>query len=283
MALFEEMGLGVADAPYAPIESVYNVHNANYVTALMRLSQNCAEDEDALYKSNQPRDEVDINIGSYDAAMRAAGAGCQAVDDIFAEKTNRAFCAVRPPGHHAELALAMGFCLFNNAFITARHAQEHHGVKRVAIIDFDVHHGNGAEMMASVYDDVFAISSHQDDLYPVGRGTTASNLDSKVLNVPLRDGDTITEVMTAYNEKIFPALDKFKPELIIIAAGFDAHKDDDISGIQLESEDYATLTALLVEAANTHCAGRIVSTLEGGYNLEALKESVRHHILALQG
>ncbi len=217
---------------------------------------------------------------SWEAAMRAAGAVCQAVDDVLAGKYKRAFCAGRPPGHHAEKNQAMGFCLFNNIALGARYAQKHKNVKRVAIIDFDVHHGNGTQQFALTAKDVFFVSSHQAPFYPY-TGERADNVPNKLLNLPMAAGEGSAEFRKLYKDEALPALEKFKPDLVMISAGFDAHKDDPLGEIELDEEDFIWITKELVALANKHCGGKIVSVLEGGYDLNALKASAKAHLLAL--
>lgn len=225
-----------------------------------------------------------LSPGSWEAALRAAGAPCQAVDDIMAGVTRNAFCAMRPPGHHAEPARAMGFCLFNNVFIGARHAQEEHGLSRIAIVDFDVHHGNGTDAMTRAHDagkhgPILYISSHQYPLFPMS-GLTEDN-EEYVQNWMLGSGSGSLEFRRLYEDKIFPALDDFRPDLLMISAGFDAHRDDPLAGVNLTEDDFGWVTARLKEIAASHAGGKIVSLLEGGYNLEALENSVAAHLSAL--
>ena len=223
-----------------------------------------------------------ISPGSWNAALYAAGAVCSAVDDIASGTTLRAFCAMRPPGHHAEPATSMGFCLFNNIFIGARHAQETHGFKKVAIVDFDVHHGNGTDAMTRRHDgSILFISSHQYPLWPM-TGLEEDN-DESVMNFTLPPNSGSESFRKLYNEKVFPALRNFAPDLLMISAGFDAHRDDPLAQLNLVEEDFEWVTGELVKIANDSAQGRIVSVLEGGYNLDALKASVASHLRALAG
>jgi acetoin utilization deacetylase AcuC-like enzyme len=217
---------------------------------------------------------------SFEVASRAAGGVCLAVDEVIGGAFANAFCAVRPPGHHAERDRAMGFCLFNSAAIGARHAQRKHGVGRVAIVDWDVHHGNGTQ--AIVWDDptIFYASTHQMPLYP-GTGDPSEKGAGNILNVPLSPGAGSDEFETAFDDVILPALNKFAPELVIISAGFDAHWRDPLASINLREEDFAWATEALIGVADRHAGGRIVSTLEGGYDLQGLAASVAAHIGAL--
>lgn len=221
-----------------------------------------------------------VSPGSWEAALHTVGAVCDAVDDVIAGKTKRAFCPMRPPGHHAEPAVSMGFCLFNNVFIGARHAQEKHGIEKVAIIDFDVHHGNGTDSMARRHDgSILFISTHQYPLWPM-TGLEDDN-DECVLNFVLPPDSGSDLFRKTYMEKVFPALNDFAPDLLIISAGFDAHKDDQISQINLTEDDFKWVTEELCKIADRHADGRVVSVLEGGYNLESLKTSVAAHLLGL--
>ncbi len=223
-----------------------------------------------------------LSPGSWDAALHAAGAVCDAVDGVVTGKTKRAFCPIRPPGHHAEPATSMGFCLFNNIFIGARHAQDKHGIEKIAIVDFDVHHGNGTDAMARQHDgSILFISTHQYPLWPM-TGLEIDN-DETVLNFTLPPFSGPDFFRKVYEDKVFPELEYFKPDLIMISAGFDAHRLDPLAQINLEDEDFGWVTGKLCEIANRHCGGKIVSVLEGGYNLEALKSSVAAHLLALDG
>jgi acetoin utilization deacetylase AcuC-like enzyme len=215
---------------------------------------------------------------SYRAALRAAGLALAATDDVIAGAVDNAFCAIRPPGHHARPSEPMGFCLFNNVAIAARHALDTHGLERVAIVDFDVHHGNGTE--ESFRDDprVLMASFFQHPFYPY---TEPSPITATNINIPVpaySGGDVVRKLVL---EQWLPALNAYRPQMIFISAGFDAHKEDDLGGMALVEADYAWITHQLVEVARTHAGGRIVSCLEGGYNLSALGRSVAAHVKAL--
>jgi acetoin utilization deacetylase AcuC-like enzyme len=221
-----------------------------------------------------------ISPGSGEAALRAAGAVVAAVDAVMGGEAKNAFCAVRPPGHHAEAAQAMGFCLFNNVAVGALHARAAHGLARVAVVDFDVHHGNGTQAMFERDPSLFYASTHQWPLYP-GTGAESEHGVGNIVNVPLPSGSDGTVFRRAFERRILPALDRFAPELLLISAGFDAHAQDPLAGLMLEDEDFAWVTAALAEVAQRHAKGRIVSTLEGGYDLEALARSAAAHVGAL--
>lgn len=232
----------------------------------------------------QGRDYLDgdtvVSPGSGEAALRAAGAVVAAVDAVVAGKAQTAFCAVRPPGHHAEPDRAMGFCLFNNIAIGAFHARAEHGLGRVAVMDFDVHHGNGTQAMFERDPDLFYASTHQYPLYP-GTGARNERGCGNILNVPLHNHCSGRDFRAAVSAEILPALDAFKPDLVMISAGFDAHKNDPLASLQLTEDDFAWVTAELVGVAERHAKGRIVSTLEGGYDLAALASSVAAHVQVL--
>jgi acetoin utilization deacetylase AcuC-like enzyme len=221
-----------------------------------------------------------ISPGSGEAALRAAGAVVAAVDAVMRGEAKNAFCAVRPPGHHAEAAQAMGFCLFNNVAVGALHARAAHGLSRVAVIDFDVHHGNGTQAMFERDASLFYASTHQWPLYP-GTGAENERGVGNIVNVPLPSGADGTLFRSAFERRVLPALDRFAPELVLISAGFDAHAQDPLAGLMLEDEDFAWVTSALAEVARRHAKGRIVSTLEGGYDLEALGRSAAAHVGAL--
>lgn len=260
--------LPVIQARAASEEQIAFTHDISYIR---QLSENTYENIDG---------DTIISEHSYQAALDAAGAACHAVDDVMTGSCDRAFCAVRPPGHHAMPNQAMGFCLFNNVFIAARYAQEKYGTNRIAIIDFDVHHGNGTDYMVRKAENIFYISSHQSPHYP-GTGDPETDIKDKTLNIPLESGSGSKEFRKAYKEQAFPALHAFKPELIMISAGFDAHKDDQLSGLNFEDDDYFWITNELCQIAEKYCDNKVIAALEGGYNLDALKTSVTAHIKAL--
>ena len=226
--------------------------------------------------------DADTPIGPHglEAALRAVGAACAGVDAVVAGDADNVFCAMRPPGHHAESARAMGFCFFNQAAIAALHARKQHGLERVAVVDFDVHHGNGTQEIFWNDADLFYGSTHQMPLYP-GSGSMSETGVGNIFNAPLRAGDGGAEFQTAMDNVILPALDLFAPQLIIISAGFDAHVRDPLGSLELEEEDFAWATAQLMEMADSHCGGKIVSVLEGGYDLQGLAGSVGAHLHTL--
>ncbi len=214
------------------------------------------------------------------AALRCAGAAIVAVDALLAGKADRAFCATRPPGHHATHDTAMGFCLFNQVAVAAAHAIEQHGLGRVAIADFDVHHGNGTQDIFAANPKVLYLSSHQSPLYP-GTGAANEHGVGNIVNAPLPPNAGSNAFRIAWARTLLPAIDAFRPELILISAGFDAHRLDPLASLQLEADDFAWITRELCTLANRHAKGRVVSLLEGGYSLDALRECSVAHVREL--
>jgi len=221
-----------------------------------------------------------LSPGSRLAAFRAVGAVCDAVDKLLTDQADNAFCAVRPPGHHAEPGQAMGFCLFNNIAIAANYARHHYQLGRIAIVDFDVHHGNGTQAAFYHQPKVLYASSHEMPHYP-GTGHPSETGVGNIINVPLAAGDSGIEFRQKYRRMILPALKNFKPDLLLISAGFDAHKDDPLASIILVEDDFKWVTEELMSIAESCCRGRIISVLEGGYNLKALAASVAIHVKTL--
>jgi len=226
--------------------------------------------------------DTHMSPGTLAAARRAVGGCVAAVDAVLGGAARSAFVGCRPPGHHAERAQAMGFCFFGNVAIAARRALDHHGLGRVAVVDFDVHHGNGTQNL--LWDDGRAlfVSSHQMPLYPGSGHGHERGAHDNVLNLPLVEGTGGDEMRRIYEDAVFPALLAFQPELILISAGFDAHRADPLAGLMWETEDFAWLTGRLCDVAEVACGGRIVSTLEGGYDLQALGASVAAHVKVLK-
>ncbi|AHE97728.1 histone deacetylase family protein [Thioalkalivibrio paradoxus] len=260
------------EAPYATREQLLRVHSAEYLDALAGAVPGPGE--------WTTLDGGDTYFGehSLDAAHRAAGAVVLAVDLVLANSTHTAFCSVRPPGHHAGADYGMGFCVFNNVAVGAAHAMEGHGLSRVAIVDFDVHHGNGTEDIFRDEPRVLFCSSFQHPFYP-HRG--ADTVSDHILNLPLPAGTDGAALRAAVEQHWLPALDAFRPELILVSAGFDGHLEDDMASFRLVESDYAWLTGALYDLAKRHCDGRLVSVLEGGYNLSALSRSVAAHLKVL--
>jgi acetoin utilization deacetylase AcuC-like enzyme len=223
-----------------------------------------------------------LSPDSLTAAFRAVGAVCDAVDRVMGNTADNAFCAVRPPGHHAEPMQAMGFCLFNNIAIAAEHARQQYHLQRIAIVDFDVHHGNGTQAAFYHQPQVLYASSHEMPHYP-GTGDPSETGAGNIINVPLKTGDTGVEFRAKYQSQILPVLEHFNPQLVLVSAGFDAHQADPLSHIKLNEDDYRWVTQALKDIADRHCQGRLVSVLEGGYNLKALGASVAAHVGVLLG
>jgi len=221
-----------------------------------------------------------MSAGTLPAALRAVGGACSAVDSVLKGEASNAFLAMRPPGHHAESGRAMDFCLFNQAAIAALHARAKHGLKRVAVVDFDVHHGNGTQDIFWNDRDLFYGSTHQMPLYP-GTGAASETGTGNIFNAPLKAGDGRAEFQTAMENVILPALNLFEPELLIISAGFDAHIRDPLGSLELVEEDFAWATQELMDLADLHCGGKIVSVLEGGYDLQGLAGGVGVHLQTL--
>ena len=221
-----------------------------------------------------------VSPGSKDATKDAVGSILTAIDGVMKKDYNNAFCAVRPPGHHAEKQKAMGFCVYNNVAVGAYYLLEKYNLSKVAIIDFDVHHGNGTQNIFYNNEKILYISSHQYPYYPGSGAANEKGGKDNILNVPLVSGTQSHEFLNAY-ESIFKKLKEFKPEFILLSAGFDAHKDDPLAQINLESKDYYTLTNRILILAKKLCGGKVVSILEGGYDLNALKESVDYHVKSL--
>ncbi len=262
------------EAPQAPLDDLLRVHSRRHVERVLA----------AVPKSGHVALDADtvLSPASGTAALHAAGAVVAAVDAVVAGEADNAFCAVRPPGHHAEPDRAMGFCLFNNAAIGALRAREVHGLQRVAVIDFDVHHGNGTQARFATDDTLFYASTHQSPLYP-GTGAASETGVGNIVNVPLRPMSGSAPFRLAMSAQVLPALEAFRPELVVISAGFDAHKSDPLAQLMLDEADYAWITEQLLEIALRHARGRIVSTLEGGYDLAALGASAAAHLRVLMG
>jgi acetoin utilization deacetylase AcuC-like enzyme len=264
--------LGHRQAPAADLADIARVHPRAFVDALIAAVPKrdfAAVDADTI-----------LSPGSGEAALRAASAVVTAVDAVMEGAARNAFCAVRPPGHHAEPQHPMGFCLFNNVAVGAERARKQHKLERVAIVDFDVHHGNGTQAMFEDDANVFFASTHQSPLYP-GTGAASERGVGNIVNVPLRPMAGSAEFRQAMSGTILPALEKFRPEFILISAGFDAHRADPLAQLNLEEADFAWVTERILEVAGRHAKGRVVSTLEGGYDLDALAASAEAHVAAL--
>jgi acetoin utilization deacetylase AcuC-like enzyme len=260
------------EAPEATLDDLVRVHPRRQVERILSSvprSGHVGIDADTI-----------LSPASGTAALRAAGAVVAAVDAVVSRHADNAFCAVRPPGHHAEPERAMGFCLFNNAAIGALRAREIHGLARVAVIDFDVHHGNGTQAAFEADGSLFYASTHQYPLYP-GTGAASETGVGNIVNVPLRPMSGSGQFRLAMSQRILPALDVFRPDLVLVSAGFDAHKNDPLAQLMLEDGDYTWVTEKLLEIVYRHAKGRLVATLEGGYDLASLGACVAAHIRVL--
>ena len=261
-----------AEAPKATRAQLERVHEAGYLDAIEEASP-------ATGIVHLDPDTA-MNPHTLDAALRAAGAGVLATDEVISGKAENAFCAVRPPGHHAERGRAMGFCIINSVAVAAAHALEHHGLERVAIIDFDVHHGNGTEEIFRDDERVLMVSTFQHPFYPYS-GTEGRS--ERMVNIPLAARSGGKEFRAAVEMHWLPALEAFQPQMLFISAGFDAHREDDLAMLNFVEADYAWVTEKLMAVAAKHAGGRIVSLLEGGYSLSALGRSAAVHVKGLAG
>jgi len=261
------------EAPLATLRQLSRVHPPSYIRFVLEKLRGSGKtylDPDTIISSK-----------SGDAAFRAAGAVCAAIDAVIDGAVSKAFCLTRPPGHHAEPTRAMGFCILNNVAIGALHARHHHDIKRIAIIDFDVHHGNGTQRIFETDENTLFISSHEMPLFP-GTGSDSQKGVGNILNIPLHPRASGEDFQKKWKLQGLPRLRAFQPELILISAGFDGHQNDPLASINLTTEDYAWLTEEIVKVAEIFSKGRVISTLEGGYDLAALCESVAAHIMALK-
>jgi acetoin utilization deacetylase AcuC-like enzyme len=263
------------DAPEGTLDLVRLCHDEHYVEELRRI----APDKGLIYLDG----DTSMSPGTWEAVMRGVGGAVAATDAVMSGAVDNAFVATRPPGHHAEINKPMGFCFFDHAAIAARHAQRKYGIARAAVVDFDVHHGNGTQDIFWADPTLMYCSTHQMPLFP---GTGASGERGEhdtIVNAPLAPNDGAAKFRSAFENLILPQLTKFAPELIIISAGFDAHRRDPLANINLDAEDFGWVTRKLMDIATASAGGRVVSVLEGGYDLQGLKESVAAHVTALMG
>ena len=267
------------EAPLAALGDLELAHDRMLIASLRGLSEQLADD---ILAGGPPHVQLDpdtsMNAHTWTAALRAAGAVIAATDSVMAGEMENAFCAVRPPGHHAEHNKAMGFCFFNNIAVGAKYALQRHGLKRVAIVDFDVHHGNGTEDIIRGDDRILMVSFFQHPLFPF---TGADTRDANMLNLPVPAYSKGMDIRELIEMMWIPRLEAFKPEMIFISAGFDAHREDDMAQMNMNEQDYAWITERIKNVAKRHAKGRIVSSLEGGYSLSALGRSVEAHIRVL--
>ncbi|HHI82213.1 MAG TPA: histone deacetylase family protein [Rhizobiales bacterium] len=264
--------LGREEAPLGRREDILRAHSRDHLALIEGLVP-----DDGLEGVDG---DTYVNSKSMQAALRAVGAATRAVDAVMLREVDNAFCAIRPPGHHAEAERAMGFCLFNNVAIAALYAADVYGADRVAVVDFDVHHGNGTQNIFWSDADLFYGSTHQMPLYP-GSGAVSETGAGNIFNAPLRAGDDGGAFREAFNTRILPGLDAFEPDFVLISAGFDAHQNDPLGSLQLSEEDFAWATLKIMDIADRHADNRVVSMLEGGYDLAGLASSVGAHIQAL--
>ncbi len=265
-------GLEILPAPRATLAQITRVHPPEFWADL-----SAKEPTEGIVAIDP---DTFLNNGSIDATLRASGALCFAIDQILGGQAQRAFCAVRPPGHHSEAAAAMGFCLLNHVAIGAMHALANADIRRVAIVDFDVHHGNGTQAVFESNPDVLFVSSHQLPLYP-GTGQVEETGCGNILNLPLAPGDGSKAFRRIWSKLGCPAIHSFAPDLILVSAGFDAHQRDPLGQIELQDADYHWITEQVCDLATDSCQGRVASILEGGYDLHALASSSRAHVQAL--
>ena len=264
------------DAPKADIETISLVHPKKHIEQIFLNIPR----EGIVGVEKEPYADTMLCPNSKNAILRSCGAGIAAANDLM-KKNERVFCAVRPPGHHAETVRANGFCFINNVAVTARYLQKQYKINKVAIIDFDVHHGNGTQEIFYKDQSVAYGSSHEFPLFP-GTGAENETGVGNIFNATLKAGTTGKDFIKIFDQKVLKPIDKFKPEVILISAGFDAHKRDPLANINLESEDFYKITKNITDIANTHSEGRIISFLEGGYDLQALSESIIEHLNALK-
>jgi len=267
----------IKEAPLANIEDVCLVHPKIHINNIFSLIPYSG----LKGVEKEPYADTFLCSNSKNAILRSCGAGTAAVDTLIKGNKKRIFCAVRPPGHHAETIRANGFCFFNNVAVAARYLQSKYAINKIAIIDFDVHHGNGTQEIFFKDETVAYGSIHEFPLFP-GTGSKNEIGIGNIFNAPIPAGTDGKDFIKILENKILTNIDKFKPEIILISAGFDAHSRDPLANINLESKDYYDLTKKIIEIANIHCQGRVISFLEGGYNLLALSESIKEHLLGLQ-
>ncbi len=261
--------------PLASIETISLVHPKKHIE---KIFSNIPK-SGLIGVEKEPYADTMLCPNSKNAILRSCGAGIVAADDLI-NKNERVFCAIRPPGHHAETTRAMGFCFVNNIAVTAKYLQNKYKVNKISIIDFDVHHGNGTQEIFYNDETVSYASSHEFPLFP-GTGSEQETGIGNIFNAPLKTGLKSKDFLKIFDQKILKPVDKYKPEIILISAGFDAHKRDPLANINLESEDFYEITKRIVDLANIHSKGRVISFLEGGYDLQALYQSIKYHLSAL--
>jgi len=272
----KDVKISFKEAPLADEASISLVHPKKHIE---KIFSNIPK-SGLIGVEKEPYADTMLCPNSKNAILRSCGAGIAAADDLM-NNNKRIFCAIRPPGHHAETTKAMGFCFINNIAVTARYLQQKYKIKKVAIIDFDVHHGNGTQEIFYNDETVAYGSSHEFPLFP-GTGSEEETGVGNIFNAPIKSGIKGKEFLKVFEQKVLNPIDKFKPEVVLISAGFDAHTRDPLASINLESKDFYEITKKIVDLANVHSEGRIISFLEGGYDLLALSESIKEHFLALK-
>ena len=271
-----ELKINFKEAPIADINQITLVHPKNHIEKIFSKIPS----KGLIGVEKEPYADTILCPDSKNAILRSCGAGIAAADDLF-KGQDRVFCAVRPPGHHAETARANGFCFINNVAVATKYLKTKYKINKIAIIDFDVHHGNGTQEIFYKDNSVLYASSHEFPLFP-GTGAEDETGVGNIFNAPIKSGTKGKEFLKIFENKIIKPIDKFKPEIILISAGFDAHINDPLASINLESRDFFEITKKIVEIAEIHCKGKIISFFEGGYDLNALSESVKEHLMALK-
>ena len=266
----------IKDSPLADLETINLVHPKEYIKGVFSLIPNSG----LRGVEKEPYADTYLCPNSKNAILRSCGAGIAGADSVMENKNKRVFCVVRPPGHHAETIRANGFCFINNAAVTARYLQKNYKINKIAILDFDVHHGNGTQDIFYNNEKILYISTHQYPYYPGSGAENEKGKFNNILNIPLPAGTSSEEYLNAY-ENVLKKLKEFKPEFIMFSAGFDAHKDDPLAQFELSSLDFYHLTKRTLDLSKPYCNGKVVSILEGGYDLNALKESAEMHVNAL--
>ena len=268
--------IDIKEAPLAANETINLVHPQSHLNAIFSMIPSIG----LVGVEKEPYADTFLCQNSKEAILRSCGAGIAAADDLIKSSEKRIFCAVRPPGHHAETTKVNGFCFVNNVAVSARYLQNQYQLGKIAIIDFDVHHGNGTQEIFYRDHSIAYGSIHEHPLFP-GTGSENETGVGNIFNAPIHSGTTSQDFLDIFERKIIENIDKFKPDVILISAGFDAHKRDPLANINLESEDYYSLTKIIIEIANLHCDGRVISFLEGGYDILALSEGTKAHLKGL--
>ena len=272
----KEFPINIVEAPIANLNDISLVHPKKHLEHVFSLIPK----KGLIGVEKEPYADTLLCANSKNAILRACGAGISAADQIMRKNKKKIFCAVRPPGHHAETVRVNGFCFVNNIAVSARYLQKKYQLKKIAILDFDVHHGNGTQEIFYQDKSIFYGSIHEFPLFP-GTGSENETGLGNIFNAPVKAGTGGQDFIKIFENKILKPLDKFKPEIILISAGFDAHERDPLANINLNSKDFYTITKKIIDLANVHCHGRIISFLEGGYDLTALHEGVKEHLTAL--